>query len=91
MKFFNDFAQSTFNACREGDDNPDCSGVAERTKLFANSSYSYQSMDLSCHSVTKHLEDEKTHPAIKNKPFKKVGYISDQLHKLELVKSETEH
>ena len=47
-------------------------------------------MDRSWHTVTKYLNDEETHSAIK-KLFKRPNFISDQLHEVELVKSEIEH
>ena len=60
-------------------------------KPFANSSYGYQIMDRSRHTVTKYLNDEKTHSAINNKLFKRLNFITDQLYEIELVKSEIEH
>ena len=60
-------------------------------KLLANSSYGYQIMDRSRHTVTKYLNDEKTHSAINNKLFKRLNFITDQLYEVELVKSEIEH
>ena len=64
VKCFNNFVQSVVNARREGDENPNSSVVAETMKLLANSSYGYQIMDCSPHTVTKNLNDEKTHGAI---------------------------
>ena len=43
------------------------------------------------HTVTKYLNDEKTHSAINNKLFKRLNFITDQLYEVELVKSEIEH
>ena len=91
MKCYNNFVQSAVNARREGDENPNSSVVAETMKLLANSSYGYQIMDRSRRTVTKYLSDEKTHGAVNNKMFKRLGYINDQLHEVELVKSENEH
>ena len=68
---FNSFVQSAVNARREGDKNPTSTVVAETMKLLANSSYGYQIMDRSRHTVTKYLNDEKTHSAINNKMFKR--------------------
>ena len=48
-------------------------------------------MDRSRHTVTKSLNDEKTHSAINNKLFKRLNFITDQLYEVELVKSEIEH
>ena len=64
---FNKFVQSAVNARQEGDENPNSSVVAETMKLLANSSYGYQIMDRSRHTVKKSLSDEKTHRAIKKK------------------------
>ena len=60
-------------------------------KLLANSSYGCQIMDRSRLTVTKYLNDEKTHSAINNKLFKRLNFITDQLYEVELVKSEIEH
>ena len=48
-------------------------------------------MDRSRHTVTKYLNDEKTHSALNNKLFKRFNFITDQLYEVELVKSEIEH
>ena len=54
---FNSFVQSVVDARREGDENP-LSGVgAETMKLLGSSSYGYQIMDRSRHTITKHLND----------------------------------
>ena len=60
-------------------------------KLLANSSYGYQIMDRSSHTVTKYLSDEKTHGAINTKLFKRLDHINDQLHEVELTEAEIEH
>ena len=65
--------------------------VAETKKLLANSSYGYQLMDRSRHTVTKNLSDDKTHDAINSKSFKRFDYINDQLYEVELAKAEFEH
>ena len=49
------------DARREGDENPLSGIVAETMKLSGNSSYGYQIMDRSKHTITKYLNDEKTH------------------------------
>ena len=59
-------------------------------KFLANSSYGYQIMDRSRNTVTKYLNDEKTHSAINNKLFKRFNFITDRLYEGELVKSEIE-
>ena len=48
-------------------------------------------MDRSRHTVTKYLNDEKTHNAINSKMFHRLNHITDQLYEVELVKSEIEH
>ena len=78
-------------ARRQGDKNPNSSVVAKTKKLLANSSYGYQIMDRSRHTVTKYLWDEKTHSAINSKMFRRLNHITDQLYEMELVKSKIEH
>ena len=90
-KCFNNFVQSAVVARRQGDENPNSSVVAETMKLLANSSFGYQIMDRSRHTVTKYLTDEKTHSAINSKMFKRLNHITDQLYEVELVKPEIEH
>ena len=48
-------------------------------------------MDRSRHTVTKYLNDEKTHSANNDKRFKRLNFITDQLYEGELLKSEIEH
>ena len=83
--------QSAVDARREGDENPNSSVVAETMKLLANSSYGYQTKDRSRHTVTKYLNDEKTHVAINTKLFKRLDHINDQLYEVELAQAEIEH
>ena len=90
VKCFNKFVQSAVKASREGDQNPNSSVVAETMNLLANSSYGYQIMDRSRHTVTKYLSDEKTHGAINTKFFKRLDHINDQLLEVELAKAEIE-
>ena len=52
-KCLNSFVQSAVDARRQGDENPNSSVVAETMKLLANSSYGYQIMDRSRHTITK--------------------------------------
>ena len=79
------------NARREGDEIPNSSVVGETMKLLANSSYGYQFMDRSRHTITKCLIDEETHGAINTNFFKRLDYINDQLYEVELAKAEIEH
>ena len=60
-------------------------------KLLANTSYGYQNVDQSRHTVTKYLTDEKTHAAINSKLFKKSDHMNNSLYEVELVKAEIEH
>ena len=75
--------QSAVNTRREGDENPNSSVVAETMKLLVNSSYGYQFMDRSRHTVTKYLNDEKTHGAINRKMFKRLDHINDHVYEVE--------
>ena len=76
---------------RRQDENPNSSVVAETMKLLANSSYGYQIMDRSRHTVTKYLTNEKTHSSIDSRMLKRLDHITDQLFEVELVKPEIEH
>ena len=90
-KSFNNFVQSAVDARCQGDENPNSSVVVETMKLLANSSYGYQIMHRSRHTVTKYLTDEKTHSAINSKMSKRPNHITDQLYEVELVKPDIEH
>ena len=89
-KGFNSFVQSAVDAGRQGDEYPNSSVVAETMKLLANSSYGYQIMDRSRHTVTKHLADGKTHAAINSKLFKKLDHVNSSLYEVELAKAQIE-
>ena len=91
VKCFNNFVQSAVNARREGDEIPNSSVVSETMKLLINSSYGYQVMDRSCHTVTKYLSDEKTHGATNTKVFNRLDHVNDQLYEIELAKTGIEH
>ena len=90
-KCFNNFVHSAVDARRQGDENPNSSVVPETMNLLANSSYGYQIVDRSRHTVTKYLSDEKTHSAINSKMFKRLNHITDQLNEVEMVKPEIAH
>ena len=90
-KCFNRFLQSTMDARMQGDENPNSSVVAETVKLLANSSYGYQIVDRSRHTVTKYLTDEKTHAAINSKLFKKLDHVNNSLYEIEFAKAQIEH
>ena len=57
--------------------NQNSSVVAETMKPLANSSYSYQILDRSRHTITKYLTDKKTHAAINSKLFKKLDEVNN--------------
>ena len=90
-KVFNSFVQSVVDARRAGDENPLSGVVAETMKLLGNSSYGYQIMDRSKHTMTKYLGDEKTHKAINNQFFKRLNIVAKDLYEVELVKFTIEH
>ena len=91
-KCFNIFVQSVVDARREGDENPLSGVVAETMKLLGNSSYGYQIMDRSSrHTITKYLNDEKTHKAINEPLFKRINTVEKDLYEVELLKSTIEH
>ena len=56
FKCFNKFVQSAVIARKEKDKKPNSSVVGETMKLLANSSYGYQFMDRSHHTVIKTFE-----------------------------------
>ena len=90
-KCFNSFVQSAVDARSQGDENLNSSVVAETMKLLANSSYGYQIMERSRHTVTKYLADEKTHAVINSKMFKKLDHVNNSLYEVELTKAQIEH
>ena len=90
-KCFNSFAQAAEEAKRKCDENPNSSVVAETMKLLANSSYGYQIMDRSLHTVTKYLSDEKTQAAINSKLLKRLDHMNNSLYEVELAKVQIEH
>ena len=91
VKRFNKVVQSAVNDRREGNESPNSTVVWETMKLLANSSYVYQILDRSRHTVSKFLSDEKTHGAINTKLLKRLDHINDQLYEVELAKAEIEH
>ena len=79
------------DARREGDENPSSGVVAETMKLLGNSSYGYQIMDRSRHTITKNLNDEETHKAINEPLFKRLKTVHKDLYEVEVLKSIIEH
>ena len=90
-KCFNNFVQAVVDARREGDENALSGVVAETIKLLGNSSYEYQIMDRSRHTITKYLNDEKTHKAVNEPMFKRLNTVKKDLYEVELLKSTIEH
>ena len=60
-------------------------------KLLVNSSCGNPILDLSGHTVTKHLNGEKTQRVITSKILKRLNHITNQLYKVEQVNREIEH
>ena len=82
------------DAGRERYENPLSGVVAETMKLLGSSSYGYQIMDRSRHTITKYLNNEKTHKAIKELLFrriKRINTVEKDLYEVELLKSTIEH
>ena len=90
-KCFDSFVQTAVDASWNGDENSTSSVVAETMKLLAKSSYGYQIMDPSRHTVTKYLSDEKLHAANNSKLFEKVDQLNNSLYEVELAKVKIEH
>ena len=88
---FNSFVQAAGDARRKSDENPKSSVLAETVILSANSSYGYQIMDQSRHTVTKYLSDEKTPAAVNSKLFKRLDHMNFSFFEVELAKSQIEH
>ena len=90
-KCFKNFVQSVVDARRVGDENPLSSGVvAETMKLLGNSSYGYQIIDRSKHTITKYLNNEKTQKAINEPLFKRLNTVEKDLYEEELLQSTIE-
>ena len=60
-------------------------------QVLDNSSYGYQIMNRSRHTVTKYLGDEKTHASFDNKLFKKLDHKKISSFEVELAKAQIEH
>ena len=79
------------DAKSKSDKNPNSSVVAETKKHLAQSSYVWQIMDRSRHTVTKYLSDGKTHAAFFDKIFKKLNHVNNSLYEVALAKGQIEH
>ena len=53
--------------------------VAETMKLLGNSSYGYQITERSRHTITKYLNNEKTHKTINETLFKRLNTVEKDL------------
>ena len=60
-------------------------------KLLANSSYGYQIMSRSQHTMKKNLNNGKMHAAINSELFKELNDVNSALYEVELVEAEIEH
>ena len=60
-------------------------------KLLAKSSYGYQNMDRSRHTVPKYLNDKMTHAVINSNLFEKVDHVNNSLFEVELAKAQIGH
>ena len=67
LKCFNNFVLSAANCRRQGFKNPNSIVAAETLQLLANSSYGYRIIDRSRNSITRFMDDEKTHAATNKK------------------------
>ena len=72
------------DARREIDENFLSGVVTKSMKLLGNSSYGYQIMDRSSHTIIKYLNDEKTHKAINEPLFKRLNKVEKDLYEVEL-------
>ena len=81
-KVFKIFVQCVVDARRASDENPLSGVVAETLKFLGNSSYGYQIMDRSKHTMTKYSVDEKTHKAINNQFLMKLNVVAKDLYDL---------
>ena len=60
-------------------------------KLLANTSFGYQIVDRSRHTVTKYLSNEKTHAVNNSKLFKKLDHVNNSLYEVEHAKAQIGH
>ena len=60
-------------------------------KPLENSSYGYQIVDRSNHTMTKYPRDGKTHKAINNQFIKSFSIVAKEVYEVELVEFTIEH
>ena len=90
-KCFNSFVKSTVDAKRQRDDNLSSSAVAETMNLRAKTSSGYEIMGRSPNTVTKYLNDAKTHAVIYSKLFTVLNHVNKALHEVEFCEAEIQH
>ena len=59
--------------------------------LLGNSSYGYQIMDRSRHTITKYLNEEISQKAINEPLLKRLNAVEKDMYEVELLKSTIEH
>ena len=62
----------------------------KQKRFFTSSSYVYQILDRSRHTLKKYPSDEKTHASINSKLFKKLDHVDMSLYEVELAKVQSE-
>ena len=80
-KCIDNFVQSAVDARRQ-DEYSNSSVVAETMKLLANSSFGYQIIDCSRHTVTKYLTDEKAQEDCGDGPMSKYRKVLEEAVKV---------
>ena len=80
--FYNFTPHRWVDARRQGDENPNSIVVAETIRLLARSSYGYQCMDRSRHTLTKYRNVKKTHAALNRKHFTKLYHLNKALSEI---------
>ena len=90
-KCFESFVDEVVEARRNGDTNENSSVVAETMKLIGNSSYGYQIMNRSRHSVTKYGNESSIHDYINSKMFKTFTEVCDDVYEVGMAKKRIEH
>ena len=75
----------------KGDENILSRVKAETMKLLGNTYRGYQIMDRSRHTITKYLNDEKTHKAVNEPLLKRLKTVEKDLYMVELLKLTIEH
>ena len=90
-KNFTRFLQSAVEARTQGDENPNSTVVAVTMKFLANSSYGYQIVDRSRHTVTKYLTDKETHAANDSNLFERLYHVNNSFYEVEFGKAQIDY